>query len=46
MDVHYVENRGMWLDLRIIGRTITNVLTRRRDTYEKRYSSRKERESD
>jgi len=38
-DLYYVDNRGVLLDLRIVLRTLANVLTRRGgDIYEQRYS--------
>ncbi len=46
MDVHYVENRGFWMDLKIIGRTIANMMGGRgEDIYEQRYSADEDRES-
>jgi undecaprenyl phosphate N,N'-diacetylbacillosamine 1-phosphate transferase len=46
-DLYYVRNAGFMLDLRIMARTVANILVRAgRDVYEKRYSRHKERESD
>jgi lipopolysaccharide/colanic/teichoic acid biosynthesis glycosyltransferase len=38
LDVRYVEQAGLWLDLCILWRTFLLVLTRRQGIYEKRYS--------
>ena len=46
MDLHYVDNASLWLDLKIILRTVANMLARRGDVYEQRYSRDKEHESD
>ncbi|MDY6913378.1 MAG: sugar transferase [Planctomycetota bacterium] len=46
LDLYYLENKSLWLDLKILCRTFTNIFTRRRDVYEQRYSKNKERESD
>ena len=46
MDVHYVDNRNFWFDLRIILRTMGNVFRRRGEVYEKQYSSDREYEND
>jgi lipopolysaccharide/colanic/teichoic acid biosynthesis glycosyltransferase len=46
MDVHYVDNRSFWLDLRIILRTAGNIIRPRGEVYEKRYSSDREYEND
>ena len=47
MDVHYVENRGLCMDTKIVGRTIRNLLAgRSEDVYEQRYSHDEEYESD
>jgi lipopolysaccharide/colanic/teichoic acid biosynthesis glycosyltransferase len=46
MDLHYVENRGFWLDMRILARTILNLFTGRGEVYEHRYSRDKDRETD
>jgi lipopolysaccharide/colanic/teichoic acid biosynthesis glycosyltransferase len=46
-DLYYVANADFRLDMAIVFRTVANVLTRRgADTYERRYSRRKERETD
>lgn len=46
MDVHYVENRGLWMDTKIVGKTIRNLLAgRSEDVYEHRYSHDEEYES-
>jgi sugar transferase EpsL len=46
MDVYYVEHRGFLLDLKIILRTVGNLLSGRGRIYEDRYSAAKERETD
>ncbi|MDP6635053.1 MAG: sugar transferase [Phycisphaerae bacterium] len=46
MDVHYVDNRSFWFDLRIILRTVGNILRPRSEVYEKRYSNDREYEND
>ncbi|MDP6544494.1 MAG: sugar transferase [Phycisphaerae bacterium] len=46
MDVHYVDNRSFWFDLRIILRTAGNIFRRRGEVYEKQYSSDREYEND
>ena len=46
MDVHYVDNGGFWLDLRIILRTVGNIFRPRGEVYETRYSSDREYEND
>ena len=46
MDVHYVDNRGFWFDLRIILRTVANIFRPRGEVYEKQYSSDREYEND
>lgn len=46
LDLFYVEHQGLWLDAKIIWRTAMNVLTRRENTYEQRYSQDKEHETD
>jgi len=38
LDVRYVETRSVWLDLRIILRTVFSALGRSDDIYEQRYS--------
>ena len=42
MDVHYVENPTLRLDLRILLRTLCGVFARRGEVYEQRYSLHKE----
>ena len=46
MDLHYVDNISIGLDVKIICRTIGNVFRRRGDIYESRYSRDKEYEDD
>ncbi len=46
LDVHYVDNRSLGMDFRIILRTIANIFSRKGDVYEHRYSKDKERETD
>jgi undecaprenyl phosphate N,N'-diacetylbacillosamine 1-phosphate transferase len=46
MDVHYVDNRSFWFDLRIILRTAGNILRPGGEVYEKQYSNDKEYEND
>jgi lipopolysaccharide/colanic/teichoic acid biosynthesis glycosyltransferase len=47
MDLHYLDRRSLWLDLRILARTVANVFTaRRQGIYEQRYSRDKDRELD
>lgn len=46
LDVWYVDNRRFGLDLRIVLRTLANLLSGRGDVYEQRYSRDKEREGD
>ena len=46
MDVHYVDNCNLWLDLQIIVRTLVNMFVRRGRVYEQRYSRDREHESD
>ena len=38
MDLHYVDNRSIGMDLRIIFRTVCNLFCRRSGVYEERYS--------
>ncbi len=45
LDLYYVDNRTLGLDVKILLRTIAAMVTRR-DTYERRYSRDKEREND
>ena len=44
LDLFYVDNRTIRLDLRIILRTLMNMVGRRGEIYEQRYSRDKERE--
>jgi lipopolysaccharide/colanic/teichoic acid biosynthesis glycosyltransferase len=46
LDLHYVDNRSLGMDVKILCKTIVAVFTRRRDTYERCYSRDKEREND
>ena len=46
MDLHYVDNLSIGMDVKIIWRTICNVFRRRGDVYESRYSRDKEYEDD
>ncbi|MHC4984600.1 MAG: sugar transferase [Planctomycetota bacterium] len=47
MDVHYVENRGLWMDVKIVFRTVGNLFTGGGEgVYEDRYSRDREYESD
>lgn len=47
MDVHYVENRSLWMDVKIVFRTIGNLFTGGGEgVYEERYSRDREYESD
>jgi len=46
MDLHYVDNRSFWFDLRIIFRTVGNIFHRRSGVYEQRYSRDREYEND
>lgn len=46
MDLHYVDNRSFGMDLKILFRTASNVLTGRGEVYEQRYSKDSEYESD
>lgn len=46
LDLHYVDNSSLWLDAKILFRTAMNVVTRRGEVYEQRYSSEQEYESD
>ena len=45
MDVHYVEHRSLWTDLRVIARTIMNMF-RGGEVYEQRYSKDRQYEAD
>lgn len=44
LDLHYVDNQSFWLDLKILFRTVADVLTHRGQIYERRYSQDQERE--
>ncbi len=46
MDLHYVHNRCIGMDMRIIFRTILNIFSRRGEVYERQYSRDKEYEDD
>ena len=46
MDLYYVDHRSLGLDLRILLRTVANVLTGRGGVYERRYSRTDTREPD
>jgi lipopolysaccharide/colanic/teichoic acid biosynthesis glycosyltransferase len=46
LDVQYVENQSLWLDFVIIIRTLGAGCCRPGQTYERRYSRKKERETD
>jgi len=46
MDLEYVRNRSIWLDGKIILRTIRNMIAGEEDVYEQRYGRDKERETD
>jgi lipopolysaccharide/colanic/teichoic acid biosynthesis glycosyltransferase len=46
LDLHYVDNRSLRMDLWILLKTAAAVFTRRGAVYERRYSRDKERESD
>ena len=46
MDIFYVDNRSLWLDARILLKTMLNMFTGQADVYEHRYSREKENESD
>jgi len=45
MDVFYVEHRSMWMDVKIIARTVLNVFKGEGDVYEKQYSRDQEYET-
>ncbi len=45
-DIYYVENRSLWLDLKIVLKTLTSIFGRTGQTYEQRYSIEKEHETD
>jgi len=38
LDVFYVDNMSLWLDLKIMARTLANIFVRRAAVYEHRYS--------
>ena len=44
LDLKYVEQMSLWLDVRIVLRTFRNLLTRRGEAYEQQYSRTRERE--
>lgn len=46
LDVYYVEHESFLLDMKIIFRTLANLLAGRGEVYEKRYSEAHQRESD
>ncbi len=46
LDLHYVDNQSLALDLRIMLKTVASVFSRRESVYEHRYSRDKEREGD
>jgi lipopolysaccharide/colanic/teichoic acid biosynthesis glycosyltransferase len=46
LDLHYVDNRSLRLDLWIVLRTLAAVVRRRGGIYERRYGRDKERETD
>jgi lipopolysaccharide/colanic/teichoic acid biosynthesis glycosyltransferase len=46
LDVHYVDNRSVLMDLKLLVRTLFDAITTRGEIYEQRYSRDKERESD
>jgi lipopolysaccharide/colanic/teichoic acid biosynthesis glycosyltransferase len=46
LDVQYVERRSLWLDFRVILRTLGMGFSSPRQTYERRYSQQKARETD
>jgi len=46
MDLYYVDNRSIGMDMRIIFRTIFNIFCRRGEIYEQQYSRDKEHEDD
>jgi lipopolysaccharide/colanic/teichoic acid biosynthesis glycosyltransferase len=45
-DLYYVDNRSLWLDIKIIARTLANIVRGSGDVYEERYSRDKKRETD
>lgn len=46
MDLHYVDNRSVLMDLRIVFRTVANIFRSDKDVYEKQYSRDRRREQD
>jgi len=46
LDAQYVEKRSLWLDMKIMWKTLGMAFCSPGRTYERRYSSRKERETD
>lgn len=46
MDLYYIENASLWMDLKIICRTILNVFARGGEIYETQYSDEKKFEDD
>lgn len=46
LDLHYVEHQSVWFDIKIIGRTVANIFTRRGQIYERQYSISRRREDD
>lgn len=46
LDIHYLERRSMWLDLKIIVYTVLQSIGKGQGIYEKRYSLDSEREAD
>ena len=46
MDLYYVDNRSIGMDMRIIFRTIFNIFCHRGEIYEQKYSRDKEHEDD
>ncbi|HUT58616.1 MAG TPA: sugar transferase [Phycisphaerae bacterium] len=46
LDLYYVEHQSLWLDCRIILKTLLGAFTSPKGTYERRYSRDKERETD
>ena len=46
MDLYYVAHQSIWLDMKIVMRTMKNMFSGQRQIYEHRYSRDKERETD
>lgn len=44
LDLWYVEHQSFWLDLKILFRTVAQVITKRGDVYERQYSREQKRE--